>query len=338
VRPTKGHTIPHSPSRITETRLLRIARIYRKTLFFVVGCQKTGTTWVQQLFNGHPQAVCCGETDFGGVLFPELQKAFHRFNQEQKAGKHGVFGEMNFRDVIASAIGTKLADWAEQKPQAIAIGEKTPEHAQILAELATVFPAMRAVHVVRDPRDVIISGWHHNMKQAPETFQKTFSSLKDYAEYLMAYHWRLYVEKAETWGRHNPDTFTRLRYEDLLTDPAAAISPACQMLGLSTDEVSLHTCVEHAHQATRAKKNSDPQAASANTSGSFFRKGQAGGWKTELPQDVVQLVESMAGDWMHTFGYETSSTAPHTNSPTILNNTPTHQPSIATPSATQNSS
>lgn len=327
--------MPPSPSRITENRLLRIARTYRKTLFFVVGCQKTGTTWAQQLFNGHPQAICHGETYLGANLFPALQKAFNQFNQDQKAGEHGVFEEMNFRDLIASAVGTKLADWAEQKPQAIAIGEKTPEHAQILPELAAVFPAMRAVHVVRDPRDVIISGWYHNMKQDPETFQKTFASLKHYAEYLMAYHWRLYVEKAEAWGRLNPNVFTRLRYEDLLTDPAAAIRPACQMLGLAADDASLQACVEHAHQATRAKKDNNTQTVQANTSGSFFRKGQAGGWKTEMPDDIAKLVESMADDWLQTFGYETSTAAPP-NNPTILSTSPAQQALGATPPATQN--
>ncbi|MFW9919917.1 MAG: sulfotransferase, partial [Candidatus Thorarchaeota archaeon] len=32
-----------------------------KQFFFVVGCQKSGTTWVESLLDHHPRVICKGE-------------------------------------------------------------------------------------------------------------------------------------------------------------------------------------------------------------------------------------------------------------------------------------
>ena len=57
----------------TPTTLQRIDDLLGKQVFFIVGCQKSGTTWVERLLNGHPDVRCHGEAYFGPVLMPLLQ-------------------------------------------------------------------------------------------------------------------------------------------------------------------------------------------------------------------------------------------------------------------------
>ena len=54
------------------------------TKAFVIGCGKSGTTWMVNLLNGHEQVVIRGEGCFTYQLFPALQQAMGHFNNHQK--------------------------------------------------------------------------------------------------------------------------------------------------------------------------------------------------------------------------------------------------------------
>src|SRR6185436_19305903 len=51
---------------------------------FLVGCAKSGTTWLMNLLNGHPEIVIRGEGAFTYQLVPLLARAFGAFNQHQQ--------------------------------------------------------------------------------------------------------------------------------------------------------------------------------------------------------------------------------------------------------------
>ena len=55
----------------------------RCTLFFVVGCQKSGTTWIERLLNQHPQVACEGEGHFCDTLIPVMQQALNYYTNAQ---------------------------------------------------------------------------------------------------------------------------------------------------------------------------------------------------------------------------------------------------------------
>ncbi len=50
-----------------------------RQIFFVVGCQKSGTTWVQHLLDGHPNVACHGEGHFTDLLLTDLSSLFERY-------------------------------------------------------------------------------------------------------------------------------------------------------------------------------------------------------------------------------------------------------------------
>ncbi len=53
----------------------QIKKVLEKQFFFVVGCQKSGTTWLEKILDNHPEMICRGEAVFGNVLAPALNQA-----------------------------------------------------------------------------------------------------------------------------------------------------------------------------------------------------------------------------------------------------------------------
>ena len=279
-------------------RLEQAVEALHKTIFFIVGCQKSGTTWLQKILNGHPQCACHGEAYFAPVLFPLLQQAVQVYNGKHKAGEKGTFSQQQFEALLACVIGLKFSEWVGGKESIKAVGEKTPEHAMSLQQLGQVFPGMRAVHLVRDPRDVVVSGWHHNLRQKGDMFLSRFPSMLPYAQYTVKNHWLRYIQAADDWGRAHPQAYICIRYEDLLDDPDAALEKVFQTLEIDDSAAA----IDIAKAAGRPLGDS-AVAPCPGESGSFFRKGKASGWRDELPGDVADWIVAHAGDWMTRFGY-----------------------------------
>lgn len=50
--------------------------VMRLRTFFIVGCPKSGTTWLMNALAGHPEVVVHGEGRFAWRMFPAIAKGF----------------------------------------------------------------------------------------------------------------------------------------------------------------------------------------------------------------------------------------------------------------------
>ena len=144
-------TITPTTTPSTPSTLQRIEQLLSKQVFFIVGCQKSGTTWVQRLLDGHRDIRCHGEGYFGPVLMPLLQQAIQAYNQRQKAGEEGLFTDSDLRELLRTAVGLSFVRWVGDS-DVQAIGEKTPEHALCMNPLADCFPNAKFIHITRAGR------------------------------------------------------------------------------------------------------------------------------------------------------------------------------------------
>ena len=289
------------PATITPnntTTLQRIDELLSKQLFFIVGCQKSGTTWVERLLNGHPDIRCHGEGYFAPVLMPLLQQAIQTYNQRQKAGPEGLFTDSDLIELLRTAVGLSFARWVGDN-EVLAIGEKTPENAMRMNPLLQCFPNAKFIHITRDGRDVCVSGWFHNQRKAGPDFAKKFPDLNTYIKYTVTKHWLPYIQQAQKFGQQHPERYLELRYEDLHKDPETQTKNLLTFLGMDDSEAATLACLE----AGSFKKLTEGRTRGEEDKSSFFRKGVIGDWQNHFDESNLATYNQVAGDLPRKLGY-----------------------------------
>jgi hypothetical protein len=256
---------------------VRIARRRRKLgseerLVFVVGSPRSGTT-----FTGRALGSLPGFVDLDEV-------------QPWKAAVPGLLGQPE--DVVARQLRHIL-----QRVRTLGLAgglrgvEQTPETSFVLAAALRAYPDALAVHVVRDGRDVATSlldrGWLSAERTGADDAGLPFGS---YARFWVepgreqefsevsdatraAWAWRRYVTAAGAV----PERTAVVRYEQLVSDPAAAAAPVAERLGADPELVT--AAFARAHDTS------------------------AGRWRRDLTPEQLADVEREAGNALAALGY-----------------------------------
>jgi hypothetical protein len=272
-----------SPTDIARTTALygrsavRIARRRRKLgseerLVFVVGSPRSGTTFTGRVLGSLPGFVDLDEV------------------QPWKAAIPGLLGQPD--DVVAQRLRHIL-----QRVRTLGLAgglrgvEQTPETSFVLAAALRAYPDALAVHVVRDGRDVATSllerGWLSAERTGADDArlpfgpyarfwvepgrEQEFSEVSDATR--AAWAWRRYVTAASAV----PERTAVVRYEQLVSNPAAAAAPVAERL--DADPGLVTAVFAEAHDTS------------------------AGRWRRDLTPEQLADVEREAGDALAALGY-----------------------------------
>ncbi len=282
----------------------RVNDILDKQLFFVFGYPKSGTTWVQHLLNGHPEIWCGGESLFTRFL-PLLEDATARYNDQvarinhhnQNTQNYAQFTDENVRFLFMNAVGLlldNLVDAASVK----CIGDKTPEYLKANELFAELFPEAKFIHIIRDVRDVTVSGWFQNLRLYGDEYKTRYPDLRSYAE-LCAREWCDEIEQARLFDRSHPNGYIEVRYEDLQNDPCGAIRRMLEFLDVDASSSMVNRCRE-AGSFERVAQGRKPGREKPD---SFFRKGIVGDWKNHFGQHELDTVMQRSGRLLRELGY-----------------------------------
>lgn len=156
------------------------------------------------------------------------------------------------------------------------------------------------VCLVRDGRDASVSLAHHAMtKRADDTpFRHNLIEAIVAAEGSYFGGWSTNV--GEWLERAN----LVLRFEDLIVDPIATVGRLSEVMELPPPNPELLPTFEDlknrdSHHGTGSVKVTlDPERRKK-----FFRRGKAGAWKDEMPDDLHELFWSLHGDVMRRLEY-----------------------------------
>ncbi len=179
------------------------------------------------------------------------------------------------------------------------------------------------IYIVRDPRDVAVSFYHHNVKakNIPDDYPMTSFVPRFIAgEFDPKFgSWRDNVLSWLSVRGDSPD-FMMLRYEDMKRDTAGALLQVldflqrCSFRKLDSSPEVLQKAVELS-SPERMRELEKKEAANwvltkkTRSDKPFVRTAKAGGWKSQLAPESVAAIESAWGDLMHRLGYETSPAA-----------------------------
>ncbi len=163
-----------------------------------------------------------------------------------------------------------------------------------------------AIYIVRDPRDVAVSGADHFGVSLDETIElmnkpSAMSEPDESQIYEVYSSWSKHV-KSWTQSKHN--RLIVLRYEDMLADPHKVLGDLARKLGVTKDEERIKRAVEFSSfkqlQALEAEKGFVERS---HKSEKFFRSGKAGGWREVLTDKQRYRIEKDHKAQMTRFGY-----------------------------------
>jgi hypothetical protein len=172
----------------------------------------------------------------------------------------------------------------------------------------------KVIYIVRDPRDVMLSEYHFQIKR--RLIGEEFPLVEFVTQFLRGqqdHPHGSWFENVSSWffTRGNHPGFLLVRYEDLLSQPVLEMARIAGFLGVRADSALLAHAIEQS-SAERMRELEKKQAhlwsstKDTRLDKPFVRKAKAGGWRTELPQECVALIEAAWGRLMTDLGYELS--------------------------------
>src|SRR5262245_8282425 len=286
--------------------------------YLILASAKSGTTWLQRLLSSHPEVHCS-----------ETRAVADYFSTENPAGLHisletyvGLLSRHYFPPVPAEQSAafhrtllfnlidaiTETGRKASGKP---IHGEKlTPfpgTGQQAVERLYEYNPNLRLVNLVRDGRDVIVSGF---AQRANARIQRGGDDAAAHRQMLeeqrvadAEFQWfmRLWIDSVRAGleaARRFPHTL-QLRYETYLEHPGRETERLLKFIGADASAARTQACVA----AGSFNRLSGGRAAGEEDRSSFFRKGVAGDWRRWLSPQQITAFNDAAGDLLDALGY-----------------------------------
>jgi hypothetical protein len=292
-------------------------------IVFILGCARSGTTWLQLLLHQHPLIVSSQETTLFSDYLSHLAKSWRREEDHKAdrvttgpsggreastrgadrrrhaAGLSGILAPAEFEDLMRDFALAVFGRIAASKPDARVVVEKTPAHSYQKDLMLRLFPNAQFIHMVRDPRSVVVS-----LRQAGNLagFDWARTSVVSGAKY-----WRTCVQACRQFSEATAN-YREIHYEQLHADGPAQLGQLLSWLEVDSDREfcarTIARCnIENLRNASEEVAAPWPLESEPTN---FFRRGVPDGWRNELASGEIRAVEHVAGDIMESFGYERS--------------------------------
>ncbi len=168
----------------------------------------------------------------------------------------------------------------------------------------------RGVHVMRDPRDMIISGYHyhkwtteawvHRQDENGRTYQeKLLEADQDAGLYMEINHFIFsYRDLLENWDMEDPDML-EVSYADLMGDDRELwYDRIFTHMGFEGEEHAYGVKLMRMFEAKKRSGKAKPSGAK-----SHVRSGKSGQWKGLLTQEHLDYIDRELGTVLKKFGY-----------------------------------
>ncbi|MDB4778263.1 sulfotransferase domain-containing protein [bacterium] len=274
-----------------------------KSYFCIRGHMKSGTNWVCQLLNLHPDIHSRGEYHWHRY-FETYQKNNEIFHNLAEGEKSDPIIRKQLNQFVKSCM-TQYAD-----PHAKFIGDRTPHTLYPI-----VLPRVPHISVVRDCRDVLVSKvFHHfNMPHISTLFQKS-EMMRELHQEFKNDPW--FFQKNpdqllcnESFIRYTCSTWVSFMRCDRNT---ADKQPSLPLLFVRYED--LHEQIDEIREKMYRFIGADPELAASiprylrpghnsENPDKFNRKGQVGDWQNYMTSQAKQWINEEAGSELIKQGY-----------------------------------
>ncbi|XP_046641045.1 sulfotransferase 1B1-like [Daphnia pulicaria] len=160
----------------------------------------------------------------------------------------------------------------------------------------------KVVYVARNPKDVIVSNYHHFKLFKFHDFKGT---LEDFANYSMdgqIYYSPYFPHVFDAWSkRHHPNVLF-LFYEEMKQDLRAVVERVAAHLNQTVTEEQMVRVLEYlsfknlASTEAAGKEKVKEMGIINEDAGTFFRKGKTGDWKNHFSPELNERIDNWIQD------------------------------------------
>jgi hypothetical protein len=167
------------------------------------------------------------------------------------------------------------------------------------------------VYIVRNPLDTAVSFAHHSRVSVEQAVRWLCDPSHCLGNPLTGLDEQLrqvlgsWSNHARSWLDHSGLPCHVVRYEDLWRDTEGAFGKVLGFCGLPYDPSRVRKAVAFSSFAEleRQEREHGFRERSPAADGGFFRRGEVGAWREELPAELAQRLEAAHGATMRRFGY-----------------------------------
>ncbi len=262
---------------------------------WIIGCGRTGSTWLAEMLGDLPRIRRWHEPYFG--------RFFQHVNErpEERDRRASFFFKRHEQTWIDGLKELFFRMAKERYPQLgrqrlIVKEVNTPE---LYPWLRRVFGSSRIILLQRDPYDVLDSyldlqkpgSWNQTFTTAPA--DQTLLRVRNTATHIRA----TILASLQTFADFPEAQRLSLSYEDLLIDPVPGLRACGRLLSIELDESDLYAVANKHHFG-----NYDPEHTGASH---FRRQGKAGGWQSsqQFTPEVLEIAKQVLEPLRHRLGY-----------------------------------
>lgn len=269
---------------------------------FVGGSARSGTTLVQKMLCAHSRV--CGGPEFDHAN--AAMKLFARMTSPtQLQRQEFYYSESELTNRFREFYASLFDSLASRNPGVAFISEKTPANIAAATDLLKLFPEAFYVNVIRDGRDVVLSHQKVLQRFKQEHGQKGKKWWHEYSVRQVSRNWNSDINRFVSM-RNDMSIKRRVmnvKYEDLVSDPQAILTPIMHKLQLQLEPQQLHP-------ETIPK---DQIGYSVNVDGVWYTDGMfhqnlnelsVSGWKNDLPWIKSLLANLMLCRNLKQMGYD----------------------------------
>ena len=271
------------------------------SLFFITGRGRSGTWLLRSILNSHPKLCVTPEALFVMHLYQKYhhvqnwdKKSLENFYDdlilEERLTRWWQLDKNNLKKIILSQPKNinfselcKLVYWQysqeQEKEGVVYLGDKNPGYTLFMEKLLATFPKAKFIHMVRDPRDNVLS------------FQKADFDLNNTT--ALAIRWLSYNQKALQFIEQHPSICLLVRYEDLLSDSEATLRKICRFLGVDYTSDLLEFYKKPKNVFEWNKRIAEP-----------LNPSMAYKWKTEMPDNQLETINFITKPLIEYFEYD----------------------------------
>lgn len=270
-----------------------VERSAEERIAWIIGCGRTGSTWLAEMLGELPGIRRWHEPYFGR-FFRHLYERPDEMQRQSSffSSRHEKIWLDGLRELFFRMTRERYPQFGRH---ALAIKEvNTPE---LYAWLARLFPAGRLILLIRDPYDVLDS---YLDLQKPGSWNERFgdsqSPLCEANVRRTAEHVRSSLELAhDAYEAFTPEQRKLVAYEHLLEGPSAHLVSCARLMGETVSPA----------QADEVASRHNFQNYRRTGTLEFRRQGKAGGWRTSpnFTLEVRQLAAEILGPLRSRLGY-----------------------------------